>query len=668
MFLKKLFILTIGLFLCFVLVFLANLIKSIYGFDDLNHTVIVNTSNFKDKQSIDFLKDKNIFGEFKSKYNNLGIVSIKFNTHNKINTDFLEFRIKEKDKDDWFYTAKYKVDQFQNNKYFPFGFPEISDSKNKKYEFEITSLNGEIDNYVSIDSGNNQFLIKNSFSKKFLSENKTCIPVFVFNKILSLFKHINSVGYLFIVLQSIIVYIVFSLLINLFLLVISRVKKKSIDLIKIKKEFFFKDHIFECIFFFISFAIFIFLLLNPQRLCYDAGLYYGLGRRIFFENGFNVIKTNLEMRTYAFPLIISFLIYIANLFRLDVMSVIYFANYFLFIISILLIHKVLSKKSIKIGKIFLLINSINLINLSFVNTVLTESLMIFLISALFYILCTWKNTRMNTFFSGLVIAFSVMVRPSNLFLFLIFTVFVVIKSIKKPINLFHYFVPILFLFSISFLNVYQNEGNFSLFTTQTSGIYNMQIRGGVKIFKYETSVDQKLKYPSVYFRNKKSEVFVSQECSNAVGCFLVYLKTNPVDYISISLIHTFALFDRMYMNTYVEDINKIDGLMVFYNYLVLSSVIGFIVFYLKKYSVKYFAILWSSLLLILGTLLIYIPTIVEARFSSPIFPLLTIFSAFYFYSLLKEKKSKRNKLICFQLLIMFIFYTISYLISQTMVL
>lgn len=516
-------------------------------------------------------------------------------------------------------------------------------------------------------------MIKNSFPKSYLLKNKTFIPSYIFHKILSYFIRIKIVEYLSIILQTIVVFVFVNLISVISSFLFSKIKKKKFSLIKIplmkiNKEHFFKNHVFEFIFLFISFVIFIFLLLNPQTLNYDAGLYYGLGRRILFENNFNVITTSLNMRTYAFPLIISFLIYIAKLFNFDLMYVIFFANYLFFVISILLIHKILIKIDVNVAKIFLLINSVNLINLSFVNTVLTESIMIFIISMLFYFLCKWKNNNTIAFFSGLIIALSVMIRPSNLFLFLIFTVFVIIKLIKKPINILAYFIPILFLFSLSFLNVYYHEGKFSLFSTQTSGIYNMQIKLGVKTFKYETSVDPNTKAPTVFYMNKMSDELSSQNCSGALSCFFTYLKKNPIEYSSIFIIHTFTLFDRLYMNTYIKNIEKVDSLMIIYNYFVLSSVIAFVFFYLKKYFNKYSTILWSSLLLILGTLLIYLPTVIEARFSSPIFPLLTIFSAIYLSSWFKESRIEKIKMTMLQFVCILFFYTISYLIKQTMVL
>jgi len=241
MFLKKIFKYKFWFLLCLVLFVLLNLVRTIYKFGDFNSTVIVNTGNFKNAQPIDFLKDTSIKREFKSNFNNLGIISVKFNTHNRINTGFLQFRIREKGNEKWYYLAKYKVDQFQNNKYFPFGFPEIIDSKTKVYEFEILSLDGTENNMVSIGSVNDQFLVKYSFPKKFLFDNKTYIPVFIFNKIISYFNNIDFSVYLMILFESVVLFfLTYLLFVNInFLLWLNFVKNNFLNVIMFElKDYF----------------------------------------------------------------------------------------------------------------------------------------------------------------------------------------------------------------------------------------------------------------------------------------------------------------------------------------------------------------------------------------------------------------------------------------------
>lgn len=91
-------------------------------------------------------------GTFIAKYNNLGIISVRFTTHFRINEDSLIFRIKNQNSSTWFYQNTYKTDQFQPNQLFPFGFPPFKDSKGKAYVFELESVSGSEDDSVSINT------------------------------------------------------------------------------------------------------------------------------------------------------------------------------------------------------------------------------------------------------------------------------------------------------------------------------------------------------------------------------------------------------------------------------------------------------------------------------------------------------------------------------------
>lgn len=172
--------------------------KKLEDFQDFNLSVIVEKHEFVGEKNKELLKGESVTGEFKSKYNKLGIVAVKFDTHQVINDDYVLFRIKEKGSDKWYYSNKYKVDQFQNKKYFPFGFPEIKDSKNKVYQIEIESLNGSDGNSVQVMTKHTPFLSKYSFSKTYLLQNKKEIPFFILNKIRSFFTHITLENYFWI--------------------------------------------------------------------------------------------------------------------------------------------------------------------------------------------------------------------------------------------------------------------------------------------------------------------------------------------------------------------------------------------------------------------------------------------------------------------------------------
>ncbi|MDD4937787.1 MAG: hypothetical protein PHX34_02100 [Candidatus Shapirobacteria bacterium] len=199
-------------FLLFIILVLVVGFKKLDFFEDYGSTVVVETNYFFDKEDKELLKGDKIVGEFKARNNNLGIIAVNFNTHNIINDDYLQFSIKEKGKNEWYYSNKYKVDQFQNKKYFPFGFPELIDSKGKIYQIEIESLNGIEGNSVKVMVDGIPFLSKYGFSKTYLLQNKREIPVFMFTKIRSFLTHIKLIEYFWIIFSSLVFGVILKLI------------------------------------------------------------------------------------------------------------------------------------------------------------------------------------------------------------------------------------------------------------------------------------------------------------------------------------------------------------------------------------------------------------------------------------------------------------------------
>lgn len=118
---------------------------------DPSISVLLKEHSGTEINGVDMLKGVIIRQKINADYDNLGIVSVRFQTFGRINDDVLIFRIKESGKNEWYYSAKYKVDQFQDREFFPFGFPIIANSSGKSYEFEIESLLGTWDDHVSVD-------------------------------------------------------------------------------------------------------------------------------------------------------------------------------------------------------------------------------------------------------------------------------------------------------------------------------------------------------------------------------------------------------------------------------------------------------------------------------------------------------------------------------------
>jgi len=124
--------------------------------------------------------------------NNFGIVAVKFDTHDRVNDDVLEFRIKEEKASDWYYVNEYKTDQFQDEQFFPFGFPKIKDSIGKNYLFEIESLYGDSQNAVSLSTKGKVIESRYQFSMDELGTNKVLLARFITKKLL---RALNSLSF-----------------------------------------------------------------------------------------------------------------------------------------------------------------------------------------------------------------------------------------------------------------------------------------------------------------------------------------------------------------------------------------------------------------------------------------------------------------------------------------
>lgn len=155
--------------------------------------------------------EKSVF-KFVASENSLGIISLRINTFDRINSDQLVFRIKKEDQQSWFYENTYSADQIEDGELYPFGFPILTDTREKEIVIELESLFGEEDNSIAISQIEPNFIPKYKFNKKELIENKSkLITLFskkirynsfsVFSLIISLFYFLPLVVY-FSILKS----------------------------------------------------------------------------------------------------------------------------------------------------------------------------------------------------------------------------------------------------------------------------------------------------------------------------------------------------------------------------------------------------------------------------------------------------------------------------------
>lgn len=126
-----------------------------------------------------------ISGSFTGRASNMGILGIRIKSYSRVpyrEEDKLVFRIKEKGSDEWFYENIYRSGLMYEFSLFPFGFPVISDSKGRIYQFELESLEGNKENAVSLQNREPIFVSKYQESKEYLTQNPIKIPFFVLKK------------------------------------------------------------------------------------------------------------------------------------------------------------------------------------------------------------------------------------------------------------------------------------------------------------------------------------------------------------------------------------------------------------------------------------------------------------------------------------------------------
>jgi len=144
------------------------------------------TNTFQSLQSSRLYKGQQLNGQFQASENNLGIVGLRVlpgnNAHSE-QDDHLLFQIKEKGTTKWHYQNTYKGGFFRGYTYYPFGFPIISNSKGKIYQFRLTSLGGNKLNAITVVEKNPEMNASYQFSKSDLLHGRENILHFANKKL-----------------------------------------------------------------------------------------------------------------------------------------------------------------------------------------------------------------------------------------------------------------------------------------------------------------------------------------------------------------------------------------------------------------------------------------------------------------------------------------------------
>jgi len=151
-----------------------------------------------------------ISGEFLATENNLGILSLRFETFFRPayqNEDVLLFQIRQKGAKDWYYQNKYRDGLVYDVPFFPFGFPIINDSGGRIYEFRITSLKGDEYNSVSVSNRWQNIAAKYKFTKHELLQSNASLLMFSVKKFFSSLQTIDVLFSSFVYLLPLLFYL-----------------------------------------------------------------------------------------------------------------------------------------------------------------------------------------------------------------------------------------------------------------------------------------------------------------------------------------------------------------------------------------------------------------------------------------------------------------------------
>ncbi len=146
--------------------------------DKLDQQVLV-TQNYDE-----LLRGEIIKGGFVAGEDYLGQISVRFYNYDRINGDEVRFRLKEKN-GPLIYENTYKTDQFQPNELFPFGFPVITSSRGKEYQFEVESMKGRYDDSVTLSRGQPVVTVTFQYPKKLLLKDPFVLLAFLGGKVSS---------------------------------------------------------------------------------------------------------------------------------------------------------------------------------------------------------------------------------------------------------------------------------------------------------------------------------------------------------------------------------------------------------------------------------------------------------------------------------------------------
>jgi hypothetical protein len=163
--------------------------------------------------------------QINSRENNLGVITMNLsherNTFGSDSLTQLLFRIKEKGSSVWYSTSGYDLFRIKDGTHYPFGFPTITNSKNKTYIVELYLSNPATSDHLILNVANGSIRTVYPVNKLQLVENPIRLLIFTQNKVVNVLDNSQAQ-------YSLILFFPFLLFSGFFIL--SDLKRKRVDL------------------------------------------------------------------------------------------------------------------------------------------------------------------------------------------------------------------------------------------------------------------------------------------------------------------------------------------------------------------------------------------------------------------------------------------------------
>ena len=155
-----------------------------------SRSVITSPNLYGDAKTISLQNNQKILMAIKAEENNLGVITMNISHEKQTKTPSdttsqLMFRIKEQGSSSWYSTTGYDLFRIKDGTHYPFGFPSISNSKDKTYIVELYLSNPKTPDNIILNAADGSVRTVYPVSKTELIKNPVKFASFIKNRIVN---------------------------------------------------------------------------------------------------------------------------------------------------------------------------------------------------------------------------------------------------------------------------------------------------------------------------------------------------------------------------------------------------------------------------------------------------------------------------------------------------